>query len=78
MKLAISSTGEGLESQVDARLGRCPYFVIVEIEGNKIKSEKTIKNTAMIQGGGAGITAAEIIGNENVTSGQGLSEYCNS
>lgn len=66
MKIAISSTEEGLESQVDAKFGRCPYFVVVEIENKKIKSEKTIKNTASAQFGGAGVTAAQIIANEKV------------
>ena len=66
MKIAISSTGEGLESRVDARFGRCPYFVVVEIKNKKIKNVKTIKNTATVQFGGAGITAAQIVGNEKV------------
>jgi predicted Fe-Mo cluster-binding NifX family protein len=68
MKIAISSTGEGLDSQVDARFGRCPRYVIVEIENKEIKSEKTIDNPAMMQGGGAGIAAAQAIGNEKVES----------
>jgi len=46
MKIAISSTGKGLDSEVDARFGRCPYFVIAEIENKKIKSVKSIENTA--------------------------------
>lgn len=64
MKIAISSTGKTLESEVDARFGRCPYFLIVEIEENKIKDFKAIENTAKAQMGGAGITAAEIVANE--------------
>ena len=66
MKVAISSTGEGLESEVDIMFGRCPKYVIVEIEGKKIKNSKTIDNTAMMQGGGAGIAAAQLVGNEKV------------
>ncbi|UZE94086.1 MAG: NifB/NifX family molybdenum-iron cluster-binding protein [Candidatus Pacearchaeota archaeon] len=68
MKVAISSTGEGIESQVDARFGRCPYFVVVEIENKKIKKIKTIKNTAAAQFGGAGITAAQVVANEKVNA----------
>jgi len=63
MKIAISSTGKTLESEVDTRFGRCPYFLIVEIE-NKIKDFKAIENTATAQSGGAGITASEIVANE--------------
>jgi predicted Fe-Mo cluster-binding NifX family protein len=66
MKIAISSTGKGIESQVDTRFGRCPYFVIVEIENKEIKNVKTIENTAKAQMGGAGITAGEIVANEKV------------
>ncbi|MBW2987762.1 NifB/NifX family molybdenum-iron cluster-binding protein [Candidatus Woesearchaeota archaeon] len=66
MKIAISATGKDLDSQVDVRFGRCPYFIIVDIEGKKIKGSKAIENTATAQAGGAGISAAEIIGNQKV------------
>ncbi len=66
MKIAISSTGKTLESDVDARFGRCDYFLIVEIKDKKIKNVKTIENTAKEQMGGAGITAGEIVANEKV------------
>ena len=66
MKIAISSTGKNLESEVDARLGRCPYFLIVDIEDKKIKQTKAIENLAAGQAGGAGITAAQIVANEKV------------
>ena len=66
IKIAISSTGNEFESEVDARFGRCPYFLIAEIKNKKIKKIKAIENTAAMQAGGAGITAAEIVGNEEV------------
>jgi len=68
MKIAISSTGETLESEVDVRFGRCPYFLIVEIDKEKkeIKNVKAIENTATAQFGGAGITASQLVGNEKV------------
>lgn len=68
MKIAISSTGKNLESEIDARFGRCPYFLIVEIDDKKIKSVKAVDNTAAGQMGGAGITAAEIIANEKASA----------
>ncbi len=64
MKIAISSTGKDLESEVDTRFGRCSYFIIVEIEDKKIKSTKAIENIASKQAGGAGITAAQTVANE--------------
>jgi predicted Fe-Mo cluster-binding NifX family protein len=66
MKIAISSTEKDLDSEVDARFGRCPYFLIVDVENKKIKKFKAVENEAMKQGGGAGITAAEIVGKEKV------------
>ena len=68
MKVAISSTGKTLDSEVDARFGRCQYFLIVEIDKEKkeIKNVKAIENTAKAQMGGAGITAGEIVANEKV------------
>lgn len=64
MKIAISSTGKTLDNEVDTRFGRCPYFIVVEIEDKKIKNVKTIENAATAQAGGAGITAAQIVANE--------------
>jgi len=66
MKVAISSTGKDLESEVDFRFGRCPYYIIVEIENKEIKEVKTIENRAAMQMGGAGITAAQIVADEKV------------
>ena len=66
MKIAISATGNGIDSEVDARFGRCPNFVIVEIEDKKIKKVYDIKNSAAGQMGGAGISASEIVANEKV------------
>ncbi|MEA1925617.1 MAG: NifB/NifX family molybdenum-iron cluster-binding protein [Patescibacteria group bacterium] len=66
MKIAVSSTGKTLENDVDAKFGRCPYFLIVEIENRKIKNVNAIENTAKAQMGGAGISAAEIVANEEV------------
>ncbi|MCK5450094.1 NifB/NifX family molybdenum-iron cluster-binding protein [Candidatus Pacearchaeota archaeon] len=68
MKIAISSTGKDLESEIDAKFGRCNYFLIIEIENEKVKSVKAIENTAKEQMGGAGITAGEIVANEKINA----------
>ena len=68
MKIAISSRGENLDSEVDIKFGRCDYFLIVEIENKEIKNIKAIKNTAVAQIGGAGVSAAEIVANEKVSA----------
>jgi len=64
MKIAISATGKTLDDNVDQRFGRCPYFVIVEIEDKKIKEVKAIENIAAAQSGKAGISAAQTIAEE--------------
>ncbi len=64
MKIAVSSTGQGLGSQASPVFGRCPWFVIVETDGKKIIGHKDVQNTAATQAGGAGISAAQTVGNE--------------
>ena len=67
MRIAVSSTeNKGLDSQMSPVFGRCPYFVIAVIEGGEIKDSKTIENQATMQIGGAGITTAQLMGNEGV------------
>ena len=66
MKIAVSSTGPDLDSNVDVRFGRCPYFIIAEIEDNEIKSSESIENTSAMQMGGAGITAAQLVADKKV------------
>ena len=68
LKIAISSTGNNLESDVDSRFGRCPYFLIINIENNKIKNFKAIENVAKDQMGGAGVKAGEIVANQKVNA----------
>lgn len=69
MKIAISSIGQDdLSSELSPIFGRCPFFIIVEIENNEIISHKRIENKAVMQAGGAGIMAAQTIGNEKVNA----------
>ena len=58
VKVAISSTGQSPDSQVDPRFGRCAYFLIVDIATGKIQA---VENTAAGFGGGAGIQAAQTV-----------------
>jgi len=61
MKIAISSTGKDIKSDVDSVFGRCPFFIIAEVEDKKITRVETIKNTSAEKMGGAGISAAQIV-----------------
>ncbi len=58
MKLAFSSTGQGLDDQIDPRFGRCQYFVIVDSETMGVES---FENMAAGASGGAGISAAQTV-----------------
>ena len=40
MRIAISTDGDF----VSAHFGRCPYFTIVDIEGNNVKSKEVVAN----------------------------------
>lgn len=66
MKIAISSTGEGMDSDVDVRFGRCPYFVVVEIEDGKVKKEESFQNESAAAMGGAGLTSAQFVAEKGV------------
>jgi len=62
MKIAITADGEKLSSKVDQRFGRCPYFIVLDINGDELGTFKAIKNEGAIQGHGAGIRAGEQMG----------------
>ena len=61
MKIAISSMGKDIDSNVDIVFGRCPFFIIAEVKDKKIKRVDAIKNTSAEKMGGAGISAAQTI-----------------
>jgi predicted Fe-Mo cluster-binding NifX family protein len=58
MKIAVTSTGKTLDSQVDPRFGRAACFVIVETETMEFS---TIENENVAAAGGAGISSAKIV-----------------
>ncbi len=62
MKIAISSNGKTIDSEVSDVFGRCPYFIIME-DGKVIE---VIKNLSIDQRGGAGVSAAKVVAEKNV------------
>ena len=68
MKIAISSKEKDLNSEVDNVFGRCPYFLVVEIENEKIQGFEAVENISAEQTGGAGISAAQVIAEKNVNT----------
>ncbi len=63
MKIAVSSNGTDLGSQINPRFGRCAYFLIVESED---MSFEAIENENNALGGGAGIQTAQDIASKGV------------
>ena len=62
MKIAITSTGNNLDAQVDPRFGRAHYFIIVDSETLEFN---VIENPALAAGGGAGVQSAQLIADQN-------------
>lgn len=58
MKIVIPSTGKNLDSSVDPRFGRCPYFLIVDTETGDFEA---VENKAGLAARGAGVSAAQIV-----------------
>ncbi|MGB9833050.1 MAG: NifB/NifX family molybdenum-iron cluster-binding protein, partial [Caldisericum exile] len=63
MIVAITSSGNTLDSIVDPRFGRCPYFIIVDTDTMQFK---VIENSGMGRQGGAGVNAAQLLVDEGV------------
>jgi predicted Fe-Mo cluster-binding NifX family protein len=58
MKIAASSSGNHLDSQIDPRFGRCAYFLIVDTDDMHFEA---FNNESIALGGGAGIQAAQFV-----------------
>jgi len=63
MKICVSATAGDLNAQVDPRVGRCQYFVIVDSETMAFEA---MANEAIAAPGGAGIQAAQTMVNKGV------------
>lgn len=58
MKIAITSTGQTLDSQVDPRFGRAAHFIIIDPESMDFH---VVENQNTDAAGGAGIQSAKIV-----------------
>lgn len=58
MKVAVSSSGTNLDSQIDPRFGRCACFIIVNTDD---MSFEAFNNEAIALGGGAGIQSSQFV-----------------
>jgi predicted Fe-Mo cluster-binding NifX family protein len=64
MKIAITSTGDSLDSVLDERFGRCSYFVVYDTES---KSMEFIPNPNKEAENGAGPASVQVIASRNVS-----------
>ena len=64
MKIAVTSTGPTLDDTVEARFGRCPYFLVIDTDTLEFEA---IENPNISLGGGAGIQSAQLLANKNVS-----------
>ena len=63
MKVAVSSSGTNLDSQIDPRFGRCTYFIIVNTDD---MSFEAFDNEGIALGGGAGIQSSQFVASKGV------------
>ncbi len=58
MKIAVSSSGETMDAQVDPRFGRCQYFIIYDTDSGGME---VLANEFQNASGGAGTQAAQMV-----------------
>jgi len=64
MKIAITSQGEDLQSQVDNRFGRARTFIIYDIDSGEFQAVSNEQNLNAMQG--AGVQSAQNVVNTGV------------
>jgi len=64
MKIAVSSTGPDLNALVDARFGRCQYFIVVDPQTLEFEA---VPNPNLAATHGAGIQTAQMVAGKGVT-----------
>lgn len=65
MKACVSAGASGLDAPLDPRFGRCPFFVIVDMDS---MSETSVANTNAGESSGVGIQAAQTIARLGATA----------
>lgn len=58
MKICITASSNSVESALDPRFGRTPYFIIMDTDK---KDLEILENSAAISGSGAGIASGQLI-----------------
>ncbi|MCM8900251.1 NifB/NifX family molybdenum-iron cluster-binding protein [Caldicoprobacter algeriensis] len=63
MKVCVTATGNSVESPLDPRFGRAAFFVLVDTDSMEFEC---IRNDAAFTGGGAGVTASQLMVDKGV------------
>ncbi len=64
MKVAITSTGAGLSSEVDPRFGRAAYFIIYDTDSGEFEAIDNSENAA--GAGGVGVKSGQLMVDKGV------------
>lgn len=58
MKIAVSTSGRHLTSNLNSRFGRCEYFILFDTE---TKTTLAVENGGRLSPGGAGVATAKMV-----------------
>ena len=65
MKVCVTAAASGIDAPMDPRFGRCPFFVVVDLDS---MSERSIPNANVDATSGAGIQAAQEVARQGVSA----------
>jgi predicted Fe-Mo cluster-binding NifX family protein len=65
MKICVTAGASGLDASMDPRFGRCPFFVIVDLDS---MNETSIANSNVMATSGAGIQVAQEVARQGATA----------
>jgi predicted Fe-Mo cluster-binding NifX family protein len=63
MKICVTSEGNTLDAKIDARFGRCQYFIVVD---NETLEFEAIRNPNLDAMGGAGVQSGQLVASKQV------------
>jgi predicted Fe-Mo cluster-binding NifX family protein len=70
MRVAITATGNSLESKVDSRFGRCSYFVFYDTESESVEFLPNANRESVESAGPASAQTVASRGVQKVVSGE--------
>ncbi|MEA5005577.1 MAG: NifB/NifX family molybdenum-iron cluster-binding protein [Rikenellaceae bacterium] len=70
MRVAITATGNSLESKVDSRFGRCSYFVFYDTESESVEFLPNANRESVEGAGPASVQTVASKGAQKVVSGE--------